>query len=133
MISKFVVHVHKTGRTHYDLRLLLNDFLRCWSFLREPPTQKGERRLAVERETFRAADMNAPRFEEEAFGVGRVRAWDAGEVEICNYSDRNLILRFRGKKLSGDYSMQQMRWYPGNRWMVKKEAGGRQRAAGSQE
>ena len=81
--SRFVIHRHSTGRTHFDLRVVVDGILRCWSLLREPPDRAGERRLAVERESFRVEAIGAARFNEEAFGEGRVFVWDEGEVEIA--------------------------------------------------
>ena len=122
MRSRFVVHRHKTGRSHFDLRLIQNEVLRCWSLLREPPCRNGEKRLAIERESFEAGAMSAGAFSEEAFGEGRVHTWDLGEVEISAASPREICLVFRGEKLTGVYRLRRMRWYPGNRWLLEKTA-----------
>jgi DNA ligase D-like protein (predicted 3'-phosphoesterase) len=120
MMSRFVVHRHKTGKPHYDLRLVLNDVLRSWSLLKELPHRNGEKRLAIERESFEAGAAACTRFEEEAFGVGNVYVWDKGEVEITDSSARQLLLKFQGTRLSGRYELRRMRWYPGNRWLMQK-------------
>jgi len=120
VLSNYVVHRHKTGRPHFDLRLIHDNRLRSWSLLREPPCRKGERKLAIERETFAAADLNCPVFREEAFGEGRVYVWDRGDVEISDVTAERLVLAFRGSKLSGIYELRHMRWYPGNRWLLSK-------------
>ena len=122
MISKFVVHRHKTGRTHFDLRLVQDQYLRCWSLLKEPPASGGVSRLAIDRESYAAEDFGAVRFNEEAFGEGRVQTWDAGDVDIVATSARQLDLIFQGAKLSGRYRLRRMRWYPGNRWLLEKLA-----------
>jgi len=122
MISKFVMHRHKTGRTHFDLRLVQDEFLRCWSLLKEPPSASGGSRLAIERESYAARDIGATRFNEGAFGEGRVQTWDEGEVDIVATSARQLDLIFKGAKLSGKYRLRRMRWYPGNRWLFEKIA-----------
>jgi len=119
-MSNFVVHRHKTGRSHFDLRLVQDNRLRSWSLLREPPRRKGEHRLAIERESFSPDALRSTRFEEEAFGEGRVSVWDEGEVEILAASARRLDLLFKGSHLSGRYELRRMRWYPGNRWLLKK-------------
>jgi bifunctional non-homologous end joining protein LigD len=115
-----VVHRHKTGRTHYDLRIVFDEVLRSWSLLREPPRRPGDRKLAIEREKFTVESMNSKRFEEEAFGLGRVDIWDEGEVEVRFASLRFMTLIFSGSKISGEYQLRRMRWYPGNRWLLKK-------------
>jgi hypothetical protein len=120
MLSRFVVHQHRTGRTHFDLRIIQNNILRSWSLLRELPRHRGEKRLAIERESFTSESIGSQAFEEEAFGLGRVRAWDKGDVDIRIVSPKHIILVFYGEKVSGKYEIRRMRWYPGNRWLLKK-------------
>jgi bifunctional non-homologous end joining protein LigD len=120
MVSRFVIHQHKTGRSHFDLRIVEEGVLRCWSLLKEPPRRYGEKRLAIERESFPAESINNKSFEEEAFGQGRVFAWDEGEVEVTVVSPKILILGFTGSKVTGTYEFRRMRWYPGNRWLLTK-------------
>ncbi len=120
MISRFVVHRHSAGRSHFDLRLVHEQVMRSWSLLREPSCRAGEKRLAIERESFPVEDMHAKVFKEDAFGEGRVFTWDEGEVEISGDSSRQLDLVFKGARLSGRYELQHMRWYPGNRWLLGK-------------
>ena len=120
MRSRFVVHQHKTGRVHFDIRIILNGIMRSWSLLHEPPLRPGEKRLAIERESFTADSIHCRNFEEEAFGFGGVRAWDQGEVEIDTLSSKQLVAVFKGSKLNGKYEFRRMRWYPGNRWMLTK-------------
>jgi len=127
MFSRFVIHQHKAGRPHYDLRVIQNGVLRSWSLLKEPPRRVGERRLAIERESYPAGSIDSNSFEEEAFGRGRVFIWDQGEVEVRILSPRNLALDFRGGKITGNYELRRMLWYPGNRWLLTKK-----RAAGPQ-
>ena len=116
----FVVHHHKTGRPHFDLRLAHGGILRSWSLLREIPQRSGEKRLAIERERFEIQAAGCLRFEEDAFGEGKVYVWDKGEVDILEASALRLILELRGARLSGKYELKRMRWYPGNRWLLRK-------------
>jgi len=120
MLSEFVVHQHKAGRLHFDLRIVQNGILRSWSLLKEPPFRSGERRLAIERESFPAESINSGYFEEEAFGRGRVSAWDEGKVEVRVMSPKLLLLSFMGNRISGKYEFRRMFWYPGNRWLLTK-------------
>ena len=123
MASRYVVHQHKTGRLHFDLRIVQNGILRSWSLLKEPPQKTGERRLAIERESFSEDSINARNFEEEAFGLGQVSRWDAGEAEFQTASPRMLVVVLKGEKLTGGYEFRRMRWYPGNRWILTKTKG----------
>jgi hypothetical protein len=122
MASRFIVHRHSTGRAHFDLRVIEGERLRCWSLLREPPLAAGQSRLAIERESFGPEAIEAKRFEEQAFGLGNVRTWDEGTVQIAPVSPKHLVLVFGGGKLSGRYELRRMRWYPGNRWLLEKSA-----------
>jgi DNA ligase D-like protein (predicted 3'-phosphoesterase) len=120
MAWEYRVHQHKAGRSHFDLRIVHDGALRSWSLLKEPPSRNGERRLAIERETFPAESIDDGYFEEEAFGRGRVSSWDAGTVEITIRSPKHLALVFNGNRMSGNYELRRMSWYPGNRWMLTK-------------
>jgi bifunctional non-homologous end joining protein LigD len=118
--SRFIIHQHKTGRSHYDLRIVQKGILRSWSLLKEPPLRPGERRLAVERENFPVESLNSKKFEEEAFGQGRVIVWDEGGVEMKAVSPKSIVLVLMGNKVMGTYEFRKMIWYPGNRWLLTK-------------
>jgi len=125
MLSRFVVHQHKAGRRHFDLRIVFSDVMRSWSMLREPPLRSGEKRLAIERESHPAGSINSGTFEEEAFGKGRVSVWDQGEAEVRAISARHLVLSLKGGRISGNYELRRMLWYPGNRWLLAKKPAAR--------
>jgi DNA ligase D-like protein (predicted 3'-phosphoesterase) len=120
MLSRYVIHRHKTGRTHFDLRIVHEESLRSWSLLKEPSSRTGEKRLAIERENFPIESLNNRNWEEEAFGGGIAEVWDKGEVELKSPSSRLMLLTFRGIRLSGKYELRRMIWYPGNRWLLTK-------------
>ena len=122
-LTRFIVHRHRTGRAHLDLRLIVGDLLRSWSLLKEPPFRPGEQRLAVERESLPPEAIRYTSFEEQAFGAGRVTTWDEGEVEISGAGPELLSLVFTGTRLSGRYELRRTRWYPGNRWLLRKMGG----------
>ncbi len=118
--SRFVVHQHRTGRSHYDLRIEQNGVLRSWSLLKEPPQRDGDRRLAIERESYSLDSIDSHHYEEEAFGMGRVSPWDRGEAHIEVASAKILRVSFAGERIAGQYEFRRMRWYPGNRWLLTK-------------
>jgi hypothetical protein len=70
--------------------------MRSWSLLHEPPLRFGEKRLAIERESFTADSINCRSFEEEAFGAGNVKAWDIGEIDIELLSAKQLVAVLMG-------------------------------------
>jgi bifunctional non-homologous end joining protein LigD len=123
-MASFLVQSHAAGRRHYDIRLVQDDQIRSWSLLKEPPSRKGERRLAVERESLSAEQISHPFIEEDAFGTGRARVWDSGEAVISLESPGRLVLLLEGNKLRGRYELRRMRWYPGNRWLMEKSGSG---------
>jgi len=123
-MTSFLVHRHAAGRRHYDLRLVQDGQVRSWSLLKEPPSRKGERRLAVEREALSAEQINHPMIEEDAFGAGRARVWDSGEAVISLKSPGRMVLQLEGSRLRGRYELRRMRWYPGNRWLIEKSGSG---------
>jgi hypothetical protein len=119
-MAKFLVHRHATGRGHFDLRLIQDEGVRSWSLLREPPLRTGKKRLAVEREQLSVEEIGRPFLEEEAFGTGRARIWDRGDVTITAVTPERLEMVFAGEKMTGRYQLRRMRWYPGNRWLLEK-------------
>ena len=120
MLTEFIIHRHKAGRRHFDLRIIQDGVLRSWSLLKEPPSHNGERRLAIERESFTAESIRSGIFEEDAFGRGHVFNWDEGKVELQVASPKLLLLMFEGQRISGKYELRRMFWYPGNRWLLTK-------------
>jgi bifunctional non-homologous end joining protein LigD len=119
-MTRFLVHCHSAGRRHFDLRLIQAEGARSWSMLKDPPVRKGDRRLAIEREMLPIEEIDRPRIEEDAFGIGRVRIWDEGEVSVSNAATDRISLVFSGSRLTGRYELRRMRWYPGNRWLLEK-------------
>ena len=80
----------------------------------------GQQRLAIEGENFPPEEIHEARFTEAAYGEGRVDTWDEGEVEWLESGAKKLVVRLRGRRLKGVYELRRMRWYPGNRWLLKK-------------
>lgn len=64
--------------------------------------------------------IRGPIIEEDAFGAGRARLWDSGEVVVRTVTPQQIILVFMGKQLAGTYRLRRMRWYPGNRWLLER-------------
>jgi hypothetical protein len=122
MSSNFVIHKHKTGKPHFDLRIIIENQVRSWSILRMLPLREGEQRLAIERESLSPQEMDRRVIYEQAFGTGRAYIWDEGALAITMASPQRLVLQFDGAKMSGWYELRKMSWYPGNRWLIRKSA-----------
>jgi bifunctional non-homologous end joining protein LigD len=116
----FLVHYHRTGRPHYDLRIRAGENYRNWSILKAPLLDPRKSRLAVERERLPVQMVEGRTIVEEAFGNGPVDPWDEGEVDTKVVTPRLYELDFRGNKMQGRYELRQTRWYPGNRWLLKR-------------
>ncbi len=117
---RFLIHCHTAGRRHFDLRLVQNDRVRSWSMLKEPPLHAKDKRLAIEREELSIEEIGRRKIDEEAFGAGQARVWDAGEVTVAVAEPKRLVLAFAGEKLKGRYELRRMPWYPGNHWLLEK-------------
>lgn len=100
----FVVHNHFSKNHHYDLRLEMDGALASWAIPKEPPIEKGTKRLAVQVEdhplsyaTFKGT------IPEGNYGAGKVEIWDNGFYELKSKSDGKIEFKLNGKKLNGNY------------------------------
>jgi bifunctional non-homologous end joining protein LigD len=114
--SLFVVQKHAARRLHYDFRLEMQGVLKSWAVPKGFPTQKGDRRLAVQVEDH---PFDYAHFEgiipEGNYGAGTVMVWDTGTYELLGgepleaLRSGKLHLRLRGKKLDGEWTLVRMK------------------------
>ncbi|MGQ0701754.1 MAG: DNA polymerase ligase N-terminal domain-containing protein [Gemmatimonadales bacterium] len=127
----FVIHHHFASREHYDLRLEHRGVLKSWAVPKEPATEPGEKRLAVQVEdhpleyaSFRGT------IPEGQYGAGKVMIWDRGTWEPEGNPgeglDRGrLSFRLSGRKLKGNWTLVRMRGDPKSakqNWLLIKRA-----------
>ena len=100
----FVIHKHDATHLHYDLRLEMDGVLKSWAVPKEPPREKGTKRLGIQVEdhplgyaTFKG------RIPEGLYGAGTVEIWDSGSYELKNKDEKKIELVLRGKKMKGNY------------------------------
>ena len=104
----FVIQKHHARNLHWDFRLEIGGVLKSWAVPKEPPTEIGTRRLAVQ-----VADHEHEYadFEDEIpegeYGAGKVEIWDKGTYELIDRKTKQILLEIHGEKLKGKYTLIQ--------------------------
>ncbi len=117
----FVIQEHHASHLHWDLRLEMGGVLRSWAVPKEPPTEKGVKRLAVQTEDHPLAYAD---FEgvipEGMYGAGRVKIWDRGSLEIIECIEDKIEFRLQGRKMRGEYVLLRFKRAGPNSWLFFK-------------
>jgi len=102
----YVIQKHYASHLHYDLRLEMDGVLRSWAIPKDPPTDAGVRRLAVQVEdhplSYAGFEGTIP---EGEYGAGTVEIWDSGTYRTIDRKEDKLIMEIKGKKLIGSYGL----------------------------
>lgn len=102
----YVIQKHNASHLHYDLRLEQDGVLRSWAVPKPPVNKPGLKRLAVPVEDhplgYEAFEGAIP---EGQYGAGTVEIWDSGEYEPLERTEDKLIIRIKGRRLSGDFAL----------------------------
>jgi bifunctional non-homologous end joining protein LigD len=100
--NSFVIQKHRATRLHYDLRLEKDGALPSWAVPRGLPTQRGDRRLAVQTEDH---PLEYGSFEGEIpkghYGAGSVRIFDNGTYELVERTDKKVSFKLHGHRYRG--------------------------------
>jgi DNA ligase D-like protein (predicted 3'-phosphoesterase) len=117
--AKFVIQKHQATRLHYDFRLEMDGILKSWAVPKEPPTQPGIRRLAVQVEDH-ALDYidfegTIPKGE---YGAGTVEIWDKGTYKLNSRTDKIIEFTLNGSRLRGDYALVN---FKDDNWLLIKK------------
>lgn len=117
----FVVHEHRARKLHYDLRLEMDGVLRSWAVPKEPPTEKGIKRLAIQVEDH---SLSYATFEGEIaegeYGAGLVRIWDSGNYDLLEKTKDKIEFVPKGKRLKGYYVLIRFKKAGPNEWLLFK-------------
>ena len=116
---RFVIQKHRATHLHYDFRLEMDNVLKSWAVPKEPPTQPGIRRLAVQVEDHELSYID---FEgtipEGEYGAGTVEIWDKGTYTLKNREDRIIEFTLDGSRLKGSYALIN---FKENNWLLIKK------------
>ena len=104
-MPRFVVHEHHAKRAglHYDLRLEFGGVLKSWAMRKEPPMEKGVKRLLIPQPDHQLDYLDFEGEITEGYGKGLVRIWDRGSYEPIEVEEGKLKLKFEGNRLKGRY------------------------------
>lgn len=120
----FVVQKHDARNLHYDFRLEINGVLKSWAVPKEPPKEKGIKRLAVETEDHPLAYANFEgEIPEGEYGAGKVEIWDRGTFELHKNEEKEIAVTLHGEELKGDYVLVKTKYgKEGRGWLLFKRA-----------
>jgi len=110
----YVIQKHQSSHLHYDLRLEMDGVLKSWAIPKEPPKEKGIKRLAVSVEDH---ELGYEEFEgvipKGQYGAGQVKIWDKGYYELIEKKSNSIACDIHGKKLKGTYYLVKLSTKPG--------------------
>ncbi|MEM2111836.1 MAG: DNA polymerase ligase N-terminal domain-containing protein [Candidatus Bathyarchaeia archaeon] len=106
----YVIQKHDASHLHYDLRLEKDAVLKSWAVPKEPPIDKGAKRLAVQTEDHPVeyADFEGE-IPEGEYGAGTVEIWDKGTYDSEKWTEDEIIINIKGTKLNGRYCLIKFR------------------------
>ncbi|MGM5482804.1 MAG: DNA polymerase ligase N-terminal domain-containing protein [Nanobdellota archaeon] len=114
----FVIQKHFASHLHWDLRLEINGVLKSWAVPKEPPRKPNIRRLAIQVQDH---DLEYADFEGEIpkgnYGAGTVQIWDKGTYKLIDKKDFKIVFELYGNKLTGKYTLVQMK---DKQWLLFK-------------
>jgi bifunctional non-homologous end joining protein LigD len=121
--GRFVIQKHHATHLHYDFRLEMDGVLKSWAVPKQPPTEPGVKRLAVEVEDH---PLDYIGFEgtipEGMYGAGKVEIWDKGTYVLKHRSKNKFQFELNGGRLIGDYVLIRFRGVKNWLFFKKKES-----------
>lgn len=104
----FVIQKHQATRLHYDFRLEMDNVLKSWAVPKEPTTEFGTKRLAIQVDdhSLDYADFEG-KIPEGEYGAGTVEIWDSGTYNLLSREEGKIVFELYGEKLKGKYILVQ--------------------------
>ena len=118
----YIIQKHQASHLHYDLRLEISGVLVSWAVPKEPPKEKGIKRLAVMTEDH---PIGYEKFHGEIpqgeYGGGKVEIWDKGFYDLKIKDEKKIEFFIHGKKLNGLYVLVKTNFgKTGKSWLLFK-------------
>jgi DNA ligase D-like protein (predicted 3'-phosphoesterase) len=119
----YCIQKHHASHLHHDLRLEMNGVLKSWAIPKEPPKEKGVKRLAIMTEDH---PIGYEKFEGDIpkgqYGGGKVEIWDSGFYELKDKDSKKIEVIISGKKLKGHYVLIKTHYgaKPEKSWLFMK-------------
>jgi bifunctional non-homologous end joining protein LigD len=117
----FVVHEHHASHLHWDLRLEFDGVLKSWAVPKEPSTEEGVKRLAIQVEDHALTYADFEGEISKGYGAGKVKIWDKGTFKEITKKEDKIEVEFKGKKLKGRYVLVQFKKAGDKQWLFFKE------------
>ena len=115
---RFVVQEHHARRLHWDFRLEKDGVGVSWAVPKGIPPDPKKNHLAVHVEDHPLEYFKfAGEIPKGEYGGGTVKIWDEGTYEPVKWSNREVMVDLKGKRLQGRYVLFQTR---GNDWMIHR-------------
>ena len=121
--NRFVIHEHYASHHHFDFRLEMDGVLKSWAIPKHPPTEPGEKRLAilVEDHPLDYIDFEGD-IPSGEYGAGRVSIWDKGSYTLLEKNENKISFSLEGMKLKGNFTLLRLkRGKKGNEWLLLKQ------------
>lgn len=121
-LSRFVIQEHHATHLHWDFRLELDKVLKSWAIPKEPPTEEGIKRLAVQVEDHSLDYINFhSTIPKGMYGAGTVKIWDKGTFRLIDRTENKLEFELKGKKLKGIYELIKFSKAGPKNWLLFKK------------
>ncbi|NOZ77417.1 MAG: hypothetical protein GXO65_07135 [Euryarchaeota archaeon] len=113
----YVIQEHHAARLHWDLRLEMDGVLKSWAVPKEPPREKGVKRLCIQTEDHPLEYADFGEIPEGRYGAGIVKTWDRGTFRLEDRKPDKLVFDIRGEKLKGRYVLLRFKKAGEGNWL----------------